>query len=110
MPRILLALALALTAWQPPPQAPPAQAPPDTDIFLAAFSTRGQPAVARAVNVTHTPGYDNQPSFTPDGASLLFTSNRGAAQTDIYRYDIAAGTTARLTDTPQRDYSPPATP
>src|SRR5262249_19832508 len=79
-------------------------------IFLAAFTTRGQPAVARAVNITHTPGYDNQPSFTPDGAGLLFTSNRGGTQTDIYRYDIAAATTARLTDTPESEYSPTVTP
>jgi len=107
---MLLAMALALTAWQPPPQAPPAQAPPDTDIFLATFSARGQPAVARAVNITHTPGYDNQPSFTPDGASLLFTSNRGATQTDIYRYDLGTGTTARVTETPESEYSPTVTP
>src|SRR5262249_36264272 len=110
MPRMLLAMALALTAWQPPPPAPPAQTPPDTDIFLATLSARGQAAVARAVNITHTPGYDNQPSFTPDGASLLFTSNRGATQTDIYRYDLGTGTTARVTETPESEYSPTVTP
>jgi dipeptidyl aminopeptidase/acylaminoacyl peptidase len=62
------------------------------------------------VNITHTPGYDNQPSFTPDGASILFTSNRGAAQTDIYRYEIAADTTTRVTNTPEGEYSPTVTP
>jgi dipeptidyl aminopeptidase/acylaminoacyl peptidase len=106
---MLLAIALTLVGWQTPPQAP-ASAPPDTEIFLAAFSTRGQPALTRAVNITRSPGYDNQPSFTPDGASILFTSNRGATQTDIYRYDIAAGTTARVTDTPESEYSPTVTP
>jgi dipeptidyl aminopeptidase/acylaminoacyl peptidase len=106
---MVLAIVLTLAGWQPPPQAP-ASAPPDTEIFLAAFATHGQPALARAVNITHSPGYDNQPSFTPDGAAIFFTSNRGATQTDIYRYDIAAGTTARVTDTPEGEYSPTVTP
>ena len=66
--------------------------------------------VGRAVNVTHTPGYDNQPSFTPDGAAILFTSNRGATQTDIYRYAVATGETTRLTNTPESEYSPTVTP
>ena len=66
--------------------------------------------MSRAVNITHTPGYDNQPSFTPDGGAILFTSNRGATQTDIYRYEIAAATTTRVTDTPEGEYSPTVTP
>jgi dipeptidyl aminopeptidase/acylaminoacyl peptidase len=107
---MLLAIVLALAASQPPPQAPASAAPPDTEIFLASFSSRAQPAVARAVNITHTPGYDNQPSFTPDGAAILFTSNRGATQTDVYRYDIAADTTTRVTNTPEGEYSPTVTP
>ena len=49
--------------------------------------------IGPAVNITNNPGYDNQPFFTPDGRSVLFTSVRGPAgttQTDIYRYDIAS--------------------
>jgi len=109
MLRSLLAMLLIAPAALQPPRAP-ASPPPDTDIFLASFSARGQPAVSRAVNITHTPGYDNQPSFTPDGGRLLFTSNRGATQTDIYRYEIAAETTTRVTDTPEGEYSPTVTP
>jgi dipeptidyl aminopeptidase/acylaminoacyl peptidase len=109
MLRTLLAMILIAPAALQPPRAP-ASPPPDTDIFLASFSAHGQPAVSRAVNITHTPGYDNQPSFTPDGAGLLFTSNRGATQTDIYRYEIAAETTTRVTDTPEGEYSPTVTP
>jgi len=45
-------------------------------------------AVGAAVNITNNAGYDNQPSFAPDGGSLFFTSIRGGATTDIYRYDI----------------------
>jgi hypothetical protein len=105
---MLLTIVLALATSQPPSRTP--AAPPDTDIFLASFSPRAQPAVARAVNITRTPGYDNQPAFTPDGASIVFTSNRGASQTDIYRYDIAAAATLRVTETPEGEYSPTVTP
>jgi len=87
-----------------------AAAPPDTDIWLASLTLRGTPAVTKAENITHSPGYDNQPSFTPDGTAVLFTSNRGGSQTDIYRYEIASGATTRVTSTPESEYSPTVTP
>lgn len=101
-------------------------APPDTDIFLAPLTRDGQALnVGMPVNITNTPGYDNQPSFTPDGSAVLFTSARGAsaatapaapdagggrAQTDIYRYDLATKQTSRVTNTPESEYSPTVTP
>ena len=48
------------------------------------------PGVGAAVNVTNRPGYDYQPSFSPDGGTMYFTSQRDG-QTDIYRYDVASG-------------------
>ena len=87
-----------------------AAAPPDTEIFLAPLSAGADP-VGRPVNITNSPGYDNQPSFTPDGAGILFTSIRGGGtQTDIYRYDVASGATAQVTRTPESEYSPTVTP
>jgi hypothetical protein len=101
----------------PAPQ-PSAQAPPDTEIFLARLKlTNGTLELGTPINITNNPGYDNQPFFTPDGKSVLFTSVRGAApgasggsltQTDIYRYDIAAQSVARVTQTPEGEYSPTA--
>jgi len=89
--------------------APPA--PPDTEIFLATLSTSdGLLSIAEPVNITNSPGYDNQPSFTPDGQQILFTSNRGGTQTDIYRYDLASRAVAPVTDTPESEYSPTVTP
>ena len=41
------------------------------------------------INISNSPGYDNQPSFLPDSSAVLFSSNRDGKQTDIYRYDIA---------------------
>lgn len=66
--------------------------------------------VSKAVNITQRKGYDNQPSFTPDGKSLLYTSMREGEQTDIFRYDIQSKTTTQLTKTPEGEYSPTVTP
>lgn len=97
-----------------------AQAPPDTEIFLAPLkSAGGLLEVGTPVNITVNPGYDNQPFFTPDGKSVLFTSIRGPAapagggsltQTDIYRYHIASKTVARVTQTAEGEYSPTVMP
>ena len=52
----LLAAALFVQAAAPPP--------PDTEIFLAPLTLRaGAPVVGPPVNITNSPGYDNQPSF-----------------------------------------------
>src|SRR5262245_688827 len=116
--RAMLSLLLVtiVTAHQPPTPAPaqtaPAQnAPPDTEIFLASLtSSSGALTIGRPANITNSPGYDNQPAFTPDGQSILFTSIRGGTQTDIYRYAIASGVTTRVTNTPESEYSPTVTP
>jgi hypothetical protein len=81
-------------------------APPPTDIFLAPLSMKdGAPVVGTPVNITKQPGYDNQPWFTPDSRSMLFTSARGETQTDIYRFDVGSRATTRVTQTPESEYS-----
>jgi hypothetical protein len=81
-------------------------APPATDIFLAPIELKSDKLlVGTPVNVTARPGYDNQPSFTSDSRSILFTSVRGDAQADIYRYDLATKATSRVTATPESEYS-----
>src|SRR4029450_3257357 len=98
-----------------------AAAPPDTEVFLASLSIKGDTVeIGPPVNISNSPGYDNQPSFTPDGRSILFTSVRGdrkpdpansaATGSDIYRYDIAGQQLTRVTDTPESEYSPLVTP
>jgi dipeptidyl aminopeptidase/acylaminoacyl peptidase len=84
----------------------PQQAPPDTEIYLVPLAGGG-----KAVNISNSPGYDNQPSFLPDGSAVLFSSRRGEGnQTDIYRYDIKSGAITQLTKTPESEYSPLVTP
>ena len=105
------------------PATPPvraAQAPPDTEIYLAPMTiANGAIELGQAVNITSNPGYDNQPSFTPDGKGVLFTSVRGnpstalgtgGTQTDIYKYDIVSKQIAQVTNTPESEYSPTVTP
>jgi hypothetical protein len=96
------------------PAVPAAQAPPDTEVYLAPMRlANGALEIGPAVDITNNPGYDNQPFFTPDSRSVLFTSVRGPAgttQTDIYRYDITPRTIARVTNTPESEYSPTVTP
>jgi hypothetical protein len=99
-------------------------APPDTEIFLAAFSTGspGSPTVTIGTpqNISNNAGYDNQPSFLADGTAVLFTSVRGgrkpdpansaATGSDIYRYDLATQKVSQVTDTPESEYSPTVVP
>jgi WD40-like Beta Propeller Repeat len=106
----------------PAPAVPAAQAPPDTEVYLAPMRlANGALEIGPAVDITNNPGYDNQPFFTPDSRSVLFTSVRpstglgaggpaGTTQTDIYRYDITPRTIARVTNTPESEYSPTVTP
>lgn len=102
----------AQTPPAPAKAAPQAQAPPDTEIYLAPLKTvNGAINVGTPVNISNSAGYDNQPFFTNDGSGVLFTSIRGGGtQTDIYRYDIAARRVSQVTNTPESEYSPTVTP
>jgi dipeptidyl aminopeptidase/acylaminoacyl peptidase len=104
IPRLRIAMA-AVVAIAVPPVAQ-SQAP-DTEIFLVPVTgTASAPSLGTPKNITNRAGYDNQPSFTPDGSAILYTSAREDAQADIYRYDIASGTTTRVTATaPESEYS-----
>lgn len=90
---------------------PSAAALPATDIYLAnvVVGPRG-PEFEEVRNVTDRDGYDNQPAFLLDGSGFLFTSGRDPAQTDIYRYDLASQSIARVTRTPASEYSPTPDP
>jgi hypothetical protein len=86
------------------------QGPPATDIYVAELHTRGgRVEVGAPVNAIHRPGYDNQPFFVPDGRSFLYTSVSDG-QADIWRYDIAAGRSTRVTETAESEYSPTPLP
>lgn len=89
-----------------------ARAQGGTDIFLAPLRQDARTVTIGApVNITHRSGYDNQPSFTPDGASLLYTSigTDGQANTWTVRV-IGGGNPSRVTNTGIGVYSPTVMP
>lgn len=97
------------------------QPPPATEVYLASLKVgKDSVTLTAPVNISNNPGYDNQPSFTPDGSAVLFTSVRGERKPDpansasigseIYRYDVAAKQAVQLTNTPESEYSPTVTP
>ena len=104
--RLLLATALLITN-----SAVAASQAPDAEIFLVSLSKAGgKLTVTGARNLTHRPGYDNQPNWSRDGRTLFFTSVRESEQADIYRVDPSGKSEAvRVTLTsPESEYS--ATP
>lgn len=111
---LLLLAAVALRAQARAPAAPavpqsarPPAIPPGTDIWLARLSSGG--GLESPVNATARKGYDNQPSFTPDGAAILYTRQDGT-QTDIWRYELEGRRATAVTRTPESEYSPQVTP
>jgi WD40 repeat protein len=102
---ITMVLGLTAAAQTPTPTPTPAAAPPSSDIFLIDVKTKkGELVFGDPQRITNTPGYNNQPSFMPDGKSVLYTSIRDK-QADIYRYELGTGATSQVTDTPESEYS-----
>ena len=98
------------TGADDPPQQKEASAFPESDIFLFDLTLDGKIASAtNGKNITARPGYENQPAFTPDNESFLF-SQSDDDQTDIYEYFLASGETKRLTETENMEFSPIPSP
>lgn len=70
--------------------APPEQGTPHTDIWVM----RADGSEAR--RITTDPANDNDPSWMPDGESLVFSSDRDS-RGDLYRVRLSDGHTERLT-------------
>lgn len=77
-----------------------------TEIYLFDINEGNSGAtLSNPVNISNNRGYDNQPSFTDDGESILFASSRNN-QTDILWYHIGTGSKKWISDTPGGEYSP----
>jgi hypothetical protein len=88
-----------------------AQAPAEADIFVVDLEKKGKSIkVGKPLNITKRKGYDNQPSFTPEGNSILYTSIREDGQADTYLYDLGQKTARQMTKTPESEYSPTVMP
>lgn len=104
MRKAIVGLAMCLSAMGL--SASRVQAQDNSDVFLAPLSVRnGVVVVGAPTNITNRTGYDNQPSFTPDGKHVLFTSRREDAQADIYSYSLESHRITQVTKTPESEYS-----
>ncbi|WNC67273.1 hypothetical protein RI845_12165 [Thalassotalea nanhaiensis] len=69
-------------------------------------------------NISQRQGYDNQPHFTADSNSLLFTAmyevkgadGKATQQTDSLHFDLTTKKTSNLTSSAASEYSPTITP
>lgn len=101
----------AITTPAETPTPTPTPGPPATDIFVVELKQgpgdRLKPGLP--VKISTSSGYNNQPSFLPDGRAILYTSIKDE-QADIYRYDLGSGSTTQVTNTPESEYSPTVMP
>ncbi len=90
---------------------PAQETPPQTDIYMADLSVfDGLYYLGDLQDITNRPeAYDNQPSFTPDSRSILYTAayeDGDDGQTEIHRYYIASRRVTRVTRSTESEYSP----
>jgi len=82
----------------------------NSDVFLSSIGRDGDKIVlASPVKISERTGYNNQPSFHPDGRGVFYSSADGP-QTDIFLYIIGEKRNGRLTSTFDSEYSPLVTP
>jgi len=68
---------------------------------------KGVPTLGRPIKLTADKGINSQPSFTPDGFSILFVRRDSASgQGDVFKLNLASGTETRITSTPEMENSP----
>ena len=78
-----------------------------TDIYIVDYGVKdGNYYFNAPVNITHRPGYDNQPSFSPDAGKVYYTSYHDTIQSDIYVYDLNDTSTTQITQSAESEYSP----
>jgi len=91
--------------------AAPQEGRPSRNLWLVEIlDVAGLSSFGAPLALTDRPGYDDQPSFLPDGESLLYVS-RQRSDVDVLRLDLSTRRSARMTDaTADRFYSPQPLP
>ena len=87
----------------------PAQAPGPNPVNLWVVDlkwTGNQLTAGTPMKLTNDNGTNSQPSFSPDGRSVVFSATRDTGSSDIYRIDLATRTETRVTRTPENENSP----
>lgn len=101
------ALAIAILAA---PLAAPAQGSNATNLWVVDLHWSGTSVhVGQPAKLTADNGTNSQPSFAPDGRSIIFSGTRdtgSAARSDIYRIDLSTRRETRVTRTAENENSP----
>ena len=96
---VSLLAALALSAA--------ASAQPDVDVWVGDLTWQdGHLVASQLTNISHRPGYDNQPAFFPDEKTLAYTTE-GAEETKAVLFDLATGAATNLPEA--KGFSPTPT-
>jgi WD40-like Beta Propeller Repeat len=103
-------LALALLLAAPTLGRAQATTPNPTNLWLVPLRWRGDDlTVGEPVKLTGDRGLNSQPSFSPDGRSIVFSAVRDTgrdARSDIWRLDLESGGERQVTHTPENENSP----
>lgn len=88
-----------------------AQAPTIVNLYVADIKyDHGDISVGTPRKLTGDRGNNSQPSFTPDGKSILFVARRDTTgQSDVYRIDLRSGVETQVTHTPENENTPTVT-
>jgi TolB protein len=89
-----------------------AQAPTIQNLYVADIRyDDGTISIGTPRKLTGDRGNNSQPSFTPDGKSILFVARRDTTgQSDVYRIDLRSGFETQITHTPENENTPTVTP
>lgn len=109
---ILFLAAAPAGAEEPKPPAVASPDIPDTDIFVGRIaSPDGQPIIGSLENLTNSPGYDNQPSFSAGRRAFYYVAAGKNGKTDIRLYDLERRKSRTVFKSKDRsEYSPKEAP
>jgi hypothetical protein len=81
---------------------------PETEIYLLDMQKNGagKYSFSNPRLISNPKGYNNQPYFMDDDKTILFASNNGSGNTNIYKYDMNRKKIKRFTKTQEAEYSP----
>ena len=95
------------THYHPSPSPSQVPGPNPVNLWVVDLKWTGnQLSTGTPVKLTNDNGTNSQPSFSPDGRSVVFSATRDTGSSEIYRIDLATRTETRVTRTPENENSP----